>query len=281
MDQQRENRMMVEAFRARLDEKRGKPDAALARLASIYEEAATRPDTARAWVGQVDLILGGDPIRIAQFMESVQPAKDMPPYLKVLLARHLSQNPARWPEALELLSGLESEIDPATDVLSMLDLHRSRAGLFYVSGDYAKSAEEYKRALKLAPDDAEFNNNLAFTLAKHLNGSAEAVPYAERAAARDPENPAILDTLGVLYKETGQLAKADQTLERALKTATSVADRAATMVHLAEVKLALGDRIRAQSLATEAQGLVSTDRVLQDTYGGELESLMRSLDRAE
>lgn len=280
-DQQRENRMMVEAFRARIDTARGRPEDGLRRLAGIYEQASQSPETARAWVGQVDLVLRSDPIAISRFMETVQPAKDMPPYLKVLLARHLSQVPQRWPEALELLSGLESSIDPTTDMLSALDLRRSRAGLYYVTGDFARSAEEYKQALRLSPEDAEFNNNLAFTLAKHLGRAAEAVPYAERAAARDPENPAILDTLGVLYTETNQLAKADQTLERALKAATSVSDRAAAQIHLSKVKLQLGDARRARTLAEDARAAIETDTVLKESYGAELEALMRDIERAK
>lgn len=280
-DLQRENRMMVEAFRARIDQLKGRSNEALSRLASIYEEASGRPDTARAWVGQVDLVLGGDPIKIAQYIESVQPASEMAPHMKVLLARHMSQNPQRWAEALALLSALDSQVQEQGDVLTILDLHRSRAGLYYVTGEYAKSAEEYKQALKLSPNDAEFNNNLAFTLAKHLNKADEAVPYAERAAAREPENPAILDTLGVLYTETGQTAKAEQTLDRALQVSVSPSDRAAALVHLARVKVKLNDRLRARSLADEAATLIATDTVLQQTYGGELESLMQELRRAE
>jgi Tfp pilus assembly protein PilF len=199
----------------------------------------------------------------------------------VLIGRHLTPDPNRWSEALQMLVGLDSELDRVTDPLSVLDLYRLRAGLYYLQNDYQKSADEYLKGLELSPDDPEFNNNLAFTLATHLNRANDAVQYAERAAARDPDNPAVLDTLGVLYTQTSQYAKADQILTRALEAAKDPLNRIAAQIHLARVKLALRDPNRARSLAADAQGLIASDPLLQQTYQSELESLMQELEKAE
>ena len=43
----------------------------------------------------------------------------------------------------------------------------------------------------------------------------EGLRYAERARQISPENPMILDTLGILYLETGDTPKALETLEKA------------------------------------------------------------------
>ncbi len=280
-DELRDNRMMVEAFRARIDASRGKTPDGLRRLESIYADASKRSDTARAWVGQVDIVLGGDSIKIAEFIEQVQPFAEQPAYMKVLTARHLAQNQARWSEALQGLDGIESDLDPQRDPLSVLDLHRIRANLHYILGDYQKAADEYRAGLRLSPDDSEFNNNLAFTLATHLGKPEDAVAYAERAAARDPDNPAILDTLGVLYYQTNQFAKADQILTRSLEASDDALNRIAANIHLAKVKIALRDFGRARSLAEDARREMGSDPLLQQTYQTELDSLMRELEKTE
>jgi Flp pilus assembly protein TadD len=82
-----------------------------------------------------------------------------------------------------------------------------------VNGDWASAAREYKVMLETKADDALVLNNLAFA-AGRLN-DPKAIEYAQKADQLVPNNAAILDTLGVLQVETGDVRKGLDSLQRA------------------------------------------------------------------
>lgn len=71
----------------------------------------------------------------------------------------------------------------------------------------------YHEAIDLQPDNPFALNNMAF-VAGEL-GDARAVDYAERAVKLAPNNAAILDTLGIILVNKGEVAKGFEYLDKA------------------------------------------------------------------
>jgi putative PEP-CTERM system TPR-repeat lipoprotein len=82
-----------------------------------------------------------------------------------------------------------------------------------VKGDFATAAQQYKLILELKPDDALTLNNLAWSAGQLKD--PKAIEYAERADQLVPNNPAILDTLGVLLVDKGDMKRGIESLQRA------------------------------------------------------------------
>jgi putative PEP-CTERM system TPR-repeat lipoprotein len=72
--------------------------------------------------------------------------------------------------------------------------------------DYPNAARQYKAILEKQPNDAVALNNLAW-ISNRLK-DPKALEYAERASALAPNNAAILDTLGGLLLDKGEIKRA-------------------------------------------------------------------------
>ena len=86
--------------------------------------------------------------------------------------------------------------------------------------DYASAARQYKAVLEVDPDDAMALNNLAWVASQMKD--PKAMEYAERALKLAPDNPAFIDTLGMLQVNKGDTARGIETLQRALTIAPNV-----------------------------------------------------------
>jgi putative PEP-CTERM system TPR-repeat lipoprotein len=82
---------------------------------------------------------------------------------------------------------------------------------------YGPAEERYRSALQRAPDNPLLLNNLAW-VSHELNRPA-ALEYAERAHDLAPDNPAIMDTLGSILAEAGQVERGLELLGRAADAA--------------------------------------------------------------
>ncbi len=80
-------------------------------------------------------------------------------------------------------------------------------------GDYAGAVREFKAILELKPDDALALNNLAWASGQLKD--PKAIDYAQKANATVPNNAAILDTLGTLQVEKGDMKNGIASLQRA------------------------------------------------------------------
>ncbi|HKO87474.1 MAG TPA: XrtA/PEP-CTERM system TPR-repeat protein PrsT [Burkholderiales bacterium] len=83
--------------------------------------------------------------------------------------------------------------------------------------DYKTASAHYKIIVEAQPGNVIALNNLAW-LAGQL-GDPAALTYAEKAKQIAPQNPAVLDTLGMLLLDKGDTAQALSLLEQAIKLA--------------------------------------------------------------
>jgi putative PEP-CTERM system TPR-repeat lipoprotein len=82
---------------------------------------------------------------------------------------------------------------------------------------YESAEARYRTALQRTPDNPLLLNNLAWV--SHELKRAAALEYAERANELAPGNPAIMDTLGAILSEAGQLERGLEMLGRAADAA--------------------------------------------------------------
>ncbi|MBI9088818.1 MAG: tetratricopeptide repeat protein [Desulfobacterium sp.] len=68
---------------------------------------------------------------------------------------------------------------------------------------YDKAADQYRKALAINPDFAPAANNLAYHLAERTDQFDEALKYARIAKSKLPNDPGIMDTLGLVYYKKG------------------------------------------------------------------------------
>lgn len=103
---------------------------------------------------------------------------------------------------------------------------------------------DLRRVIVLRPDDAQAYNALGYTLADRTDRVAEAIALLDKALSLAPEDPFILDSVGWAQYRSGNLARAQEYLERAYKVRTDPEIAA----HLGEVMWARGLREEAGKL---------------------------------
>jgi putative PEP-CTERM system TPR-repeat lipoprotein len=116
---------------------------------------------------------------------------------------------------------------------------------------YAAAEKRYHQALKRQPDNPKFLNSVAWVA--HRLKRPDAIDYAERAHELAPSNVAVMDTLGVILIETGELERGLELLDRA----TDVAPNAhGVRMRLAKALINAG---RKEAARKELQVLVKLD----------------------
>lgn len=143
-----------------------------------------------------------------------------------------------------------------------LELRYQRAMRAYRFGDLAGMEAELRNVLKQNPDDAIALNALGYTLADEAVPGRldEALRLVERAHDIDPDNPAILDSLGWVLFRHGDLEAALPWLERAWQ---DMPDQEVAS-HLIEVYWALDRRASARQLLRQALGRFEQHPAIDD-----------------
>jgi len=136
----------------------------------------------------------------------------------------LSEGLARYPDAADLLYDRAM----AAERLDKLDVLEA----------------DLRRVIQLRPDDAQAYNALGYTLVDRTDRLAEAVVLLDKALALAPDDPFILDSVGWAQYRSGNLARAQEFLERAYK----VRPDPEIAAHLGEVLWARGLREEAGAL---------------------------------
>lgn len=93
------------------------------------------------------------------------------------------------------------------------------ANLYLASNRENEARAAFEKIVKQRPNDVMAVNTLAWLLRK--SNPPEALRLAERAFAEVPTNPAVMDTLGMLYLDQGQSDRALRLLSDAAKASTS------------------------------------------------------------
>ena len=133
--------------------------------------------------------------------------------------------------------------------------------------DYALAANYYRRALEVQPQNPVILNDLAWMLGR--TGDVRALDYAEQAYKLAPNQPAIMDTLGVLQVEQGQVAKGTELLRKAVELAPQNGD---IRLNFARALIKGGNKAAARS---ELETL--SKRGDQYTRQGEVSELLKTL----
>lgn len=116
-----------------------------------------------------------------------------------------------------------------------------QAGLYTDASQLQAAAEQYQAILRLQPASVPALNNLAWIYQQQKDGRATAL--AEQALKLDPENPAVLDTLGWLLFEQGNFKRAVELLKKAVTIAPMLPEM---HYHLAQALLKAGDKEQAR-----------------------------------
>ena len=135
-----------------------------------------------------------------------------------------------------------------------------RAALLLEMDRLDAAIDQYREAVDRWPDSALSLNALGYTLADRTDRYREAEKLIEKALEKDPDNPAIIDSLGwVLYK-LGKPEKALVELERAYEMFADPEIAA----HIVEVLWKLDRNEEARALLEEASAEFPDSKLLED-----------------
>ncbi|MEX0887299.1 MAG: tetratricopeptide repeat protein [Phycisphaeraceae bacterium] len=174
--------------------------------------------------------------------------------------------------SIQAVSRLEA-IDVGDDAALTALRDRALAQALLEEGDYERSRQVYEQLLEADPDHLVALNNVAYIMARHLNEAQAALPRIERAVELAPDNPHVLDTLGVVLHHSGELEEARRRLEQSL----TMRPTARVYLHMAYVDRDMNEPSKAREMAEQARALAlrrDDEQVLE-----EVEQLLDELSR--
>ena len=139
--------------------------------------------------------------------------------------------------------------DPESERL-VLNSQFSLSNLYVQQGDMAQGEAVLEEVLKVAPDNAQANNDLGYLWADEGKNLEQAKSMIEKALAAEPENPAYLDSMGWVLYRLEQYEEARKHLEQA--TAQENGEDSTIFDHLGDVLDKLGERDAAVKAWTRA-----------------------------
>lgn len=231
-----------------------KQDAAF--MLGEVEETAGQLEAARDWYAQVR----GDKELDAQIrLASVEARLGQVSRTR----ERLQQLRDRFPEQQATLYLIEGEIlreaDQAPAAMALYDQALEHFGkntdLLYARALLAAKLNQIdvlerdlRQVLSINPDHADALNALGYTLADQTDRLEEAQQFIARALELEPEQPAILDSMGWLLYRMGKPQEAESYLRKALDELSD----GEIAAHLGEVLWALGRREEAQEVWQQA-----------------------------
>ncbi len=169
------------------------------------------------------------------------------------------QQRARHARHAEILFAMEADLltqaghnDAAMQILnralqqfpSSTALHYARSMLGEQQGDLALMEADLRAILQNDPDNSTALNALGYTLANHTDRYSEALALVSRALELQPDEPAILDSMGWVLYHTGRYREAIDYLTKAYAAFPDPEVAA----HLGEALWVSGDTDRARQI---------------------------------
>ncbi len=142
-----------------------------------------------------------------------------------------------------------------------LNLLYTRSMLAEKRNDLKQMESDLRAILKREPDNAMALNALGYTLSDRTTRYAEAKELIERAHQLNPEDPAVLDSLGWVNYRLGNLDEAERLLRQALERFPDHEVAA----HLGEVLWAKGEQREARKVWGKALEQQPDSPVLRST----------------
>lgn len=128
-------------------------------------------------------------------------------------------------------------------------------------GAIDKAEADLRHILEVAPNDARALNALGYMLSNHSSRYEEALKYIKRALQAQPEDPAVMDSMGWVLYRLGNLDKARGYLQRAYQ----IFPDPEVAAHFGEVLWRLGQRDQARQVWQEALSEHPDHPVLRET----------------
>ncbi|CAN1604408.1 TPR repeat-containing protein PA4667 [Pseudomonas mediterranea] len=219
----------------RIAEERNDPQSALIE----YAQVGPGNDYLPAQLRQADILIGNGKTAEAQSRLAVQ--RDAQPdygiQLYLIEAETLSANN----QGDKAWSVLQQALKQYPDDLNLL---YTRAMLAEKRNDLAQMEKDLRLIIQRDPDNAMALNALGYTLSDRTTRYAEAKVLIEQAHQLNPEDPAVLDSLGWVNFRLGNLDEAERLLRQALERFPDQEVAA----HLGEVLWAAGKQREARQI---------------------------------
>jgi tetratricopeptide (TPR) repeat protein len=238
--------------------------------------ALSKPADLERWYQRFRLIYT-DPTKAAGILATQRVQGALADWLAFYRAQCLLEDAKSKPQALQMLAEMGDR--PTTESGLRMQVYRLLSvALQSENPDGALKA--CKDGLALAADDFMLNNNAAMVLSTKLDKAAEALEYAQKAAAAAPRQPAVLDTLAEVQWRLGQKDQAIRTESEALRMPQSEADKVPAALKLARWKLGAGDLKGAGVMAEYVSGLLCDNPTVIQTYKPQLDQFNKDLQSA-
>jgi Tfp pilus assembly protein PilF len=182
------------------------------------------------------------------------------PSLMIKLHASLSQAGKSKEANVRLLQWVKERPDDASARMYL-------AGVYLADGQMKSAIEQYRIILRQSPDYVPALNNLATAYQQEKDPLA--LEYAEKAYKLAPDSPAILDTLGWILVEQGNVTRGLPLLQKATSLAPDMVE---IRYHLALGLIKAGDKAKARR---ELEQLLATGKNFR--HIDEVETLLKQM----
>jgi tetratricopeptide (TPR) repeat protein len=188
----------------------------------------------------VNLQNSGDKLKALDIARAAAAKAPDDPQTLVVLA-DLLRDDERYGEAVDVLDKLIAKT--GGDAATSWRLYYLRGAALEQSGKWPQAQGDLQQALKLRPDDPEILNYLGFAWADRGENLKQALNLLQKATLLDPQNGAVVDSLGWVHYRLGDYHQAVHELE--LAAALDAADPEVND-HLGDAYWRVGRRLEAR-----------------------------------
>jgi tetratricopeptide (TPR) repeat protein len=236
----------------RIHEERNDPQSALVE----YAQVGPGTDYLPAQLRQADILMSNG--SAAEASKRLAQARDAQPDYAIQLYLIEAETLANNNQAERGWQVLNQALKQYPDDLNLL---YTRAMLAEKRDDLAQMEKDLRAILKREPENAMALNALGYTLSDRTTRYAEAKELIEKAHSLNPDDPAVLDSLGWVNYRLGNLDEAERLLRQALERFPDHEVAA----HLGEVLWAKGEQREARKIWGKALQQQPDSPILRST----------------